>query len=58
MCLMAFGAVITFPAFPVLADNRPDLSKLSPGTRLCDIAGLTEGLFDVFFRIVKAADDL
>ena len=25
---MAFGAVITFPAFPILADNRPDLASM------------------------------
>ena len=31
------------------------MSKLSPGTRLCDIAGMTEGLFDVFF--VQSVDD-
>ena len=31
------------------------MSKLSPGTRLCEIAGVTEGLFDVFF--VQSVDD-
>jgi hypothetical protein len=31
------------------------MSKLSPGTRLCDIAGVTKGLFDVFF--VQGVDD-
>lgn len=31
------------------------MSKLSPGARLCDIAGVTEGIFDVFF--VQSVDD-